>query len=99
LICINAAAYGSFQRSFALPDGVDRDNITADLSKGVLTITPPKTPESQKPKTRIEVKPAADSIGLTGDPRVILCSHSHNHSFLFRNRAGVQRLRVVSGGK
>ncbi len=50
-------AYGSFQRSFALPDGVDRDKI-ADLSKGVLTITLPKTAEAQKPQKKIEVKTA-----------------------------------------
>ncbi len=49
-------AYGSFQRSFALPDGVDRDKIAADLSKGVLTITMPKTAEAQKPNKKIEVK-------------------------------------------
>ncbi len=48
--------YGSFQRSFALPDGVDRDRIAADLSKGVLTITLPKTAEEQKPQQKIEVK-------------------------------------------
>ncbi len=52
-------AYGSFQRSFALPDGVDRDKITADLAKGVLTITLPKTTAAQKPEKKIEVKTAA----------------------------------------
>ncbi len=52
-------AYGSFQRTFALPDGVARDKIAADLSKGVLTITLPKTPEAQKPAQKIEVKGAA----------------------------------------
>ena len=55
---VSERAYGSFQRSFALPDGVDRDNITADLSKGVLTITLPKTAEAQKPQRKIEVKAA-----------------------------------------
>jgi len=52
-------AYGSFQRSLALPDGVDRDKIAADLSKGVLTITLPKTAEAQKAQKKIEVKAAA----------------------------------------
>lgn len=51
-------AYGSFQRSFALPDGVDRDKIAAKLSKGVLTITLPKTAQAQK-QQKIEVKPGA----------------------------------------
>ena len=49
-------AYGSFQRSFALPDGVDLDKITANLEKGVLTITLPKTAQAQKQQKKIEVK-------------------------------------------
>ena len=52
-------AYGSFQRDFALPDAVDRDKIAAELAKGVLTVTLPKTAEAQKPAQKIEVKPAA----------------------------------------
>ena len=52
-------AYGSFQRSFVLPDNVDRDKIAADLAKGVLTITLPKTAEAQQPAKKIEVKSAA----------------------------------------
>jgi HSP20 family protein len=49
-------AYGSFQRAFELPSSVDRDRVAADFSKGVLTITLPKTAEAQKPQKRIEVK-------------------------------------------
>jgi HSP20 family protein len=49
-------AYGSFERSFALPDGVDRDKIAASLEKGVLTISLPKTPTAQKQQKKIEVK-------------------------------------------
>lgn len=52
-------AYGSFQRCFALPDGVDRDKIGAELTKGVLTVTLPKKAEAQKPEQKIEVKAAA----------------------------------------
>ncbi len=52
-------AYGSFRRTFVLPEGVDRDKITADLAKGVLTIVLPKTAAAQKPETKIEVKAAA----------------------------------------
>jgi HSP20 family protein len=51
-------AYGSFQRSFELPASVDRDKISADFSKGVLTITLPKTANAQQPTKKIEVKPA-----------------------------------------
>jgi len=52
-------AYGSFQRSFGLPDGIDREKIAAELSKGVLTITLPKIAEAQKPQKKIEIKAAA----------------------------------------
>jgi HSP20 family protein len=49
-------AYGSFQRAFELPASVDRDKVAADYSKGVLTITLPKTAEAQEQAKKIEVK-------------------------------------------
>jgi len=49
-------SYGSFQRAFQLPSSVDRNKVSADFSKGVLTITLPKTAEAQKPVKKIEVK-------------------------------------------
>lgn len=52
-------AYGSFQRAFALPDAIERDKIAAELAKGVLTITLPKTAAAQKPAKKVEVKAAA----------------------------------------
>jgi HSP20 family protein len=51
-------AYGSFQRSFALPEGIERDKIGADIAKGVLTVTLPKTAQAQK-QQKIAVKPGA----------------------------------------
>ena len=42
-------AYGSFQRAFELPASVDRGNIAADFSKGVLTIMLPKSRAAQQP--------------------------------------------------
>ena len=47
-------SYGSFARSFTLPEGVDGEKIDADLRDGVLTVTLAKKPEAQ-PK-RIDVK-------------------------------------------
>jgi HSP20 family protein len=49
-------AYGSFQRAFELPASVDRGKIAADFSKGVLTITLPKSAAAQQPTKKIEVK-------------------------------------------
>lgn len=37
--------YGSFSRSFDLPDSVDRDRISAAFRNGVLAITLPQRPE------------------------------------------------------
>jgi HSP20 family protein len=53
---LSERSYGSFQRSFSLPEGVDRDKIAAEFSKGVLTITLPKSAEAQKQRKKIEVK-------------------------------------------
>jgi HSP20 family protein len=48
------SSYGSFYRSFPLPDTVDQENIKARFENGVLYVTLPKT-EAAKPK-RIELK-------------------------------------------
>jgi HSP20 family protein len=50
--------YGSFQRSFQLPDGVDADKIDAKFVKGVLTVKLPKTAEAKKAEKKITVKAA-----------------------------------------
>jgi len=50
--------FGSFERSFEIPEGVDADKIEANFKKGVLTVTLPKKPEAQKPAKKIEVKAA-----------------------------------------
>jgi HSP20 family protein len=56
---LSERCYGSFQRTFTLPDGVDRDKITAEFAKGVLTVTLPKTPAAVAEPKKIEVKAAA----------------------------------------
>ena len=50
--------YGSFQRSFTVPDGVDEDKIEAAFKSGVLTVSLPKTPEAQKKEKQIAIKKA-----------------------------------------
>jgi len=50
--------YGSFERSFRVPEGIDCDNIAANFKKGVLTVTLPKTAEAKKQEKKIEVKAA-----------------------------------------
>jgi HSP20 family protein len=48
--------YGSFERRFRLPDGVDASKIEAQMKKGVLTVTLPKTAEAQKKVRKVAVK-------------------------------------------
>ena len=50
--------FGSFERYFRLPEGVDADKIEASFKKGVLTVTLPKKAEAQKPVKKIDVKAA-----------------------------------------
>lgn len=47
-------SYGSFTRSFNLPDGVNVADVRADLKDGVLTVSLPKTPEVQPRKITIQ---------------------------------------------
>jgi HSP20 family protein len=49
-------SYGSFQRSFRLPTGVQGDKVDAQFKNGVLTINIPKSEESKQKK--IEIKTA-----------------------------------------
>ena len=42
--------FGSFERSFRIPEGVDVDKIEANFKNGVLAVTLPKKPEAQKEK-------------------------------------------------
>ncbi len=65
-------SFGSFQRSFTLPAGVDRDKISSELAKGVLTITLPKTAEAQRQQKKIEVKAGLTplSVGALRRPHI-----------------------------
>ncbi|HZY51093.1 MAG TPA: Hsp20/alpha crystallin family protein [Devosia sp.] len=50
--------YGSFERSFAVPDGVDAGKVEASFTNGILLVTLPKTAEAQKPEKKVEIKAA-----------------------------------------
>jgi HSP20 family protein len=50
--------FGSFERSFDVPESVDLSKIEATFKKGVLAVTLPKKAEAQKPEKKIEVKAA-----------------------------------------
>lgn len=48
--------YGSFQRSFPVPESVDANKIEAKFANGVLTIRLPKSAEAQKNEKKIAIK-------------------------------------------
>jgi HSP20 family protein len=50
--------FGSFERSFQIPEGIDAERVEASFKNGVLTVTLPKTPAAQKAAKKIEIKAA-----------------------------------------
>jgi HSP20 family protein len=56
---LSERSYGSFRRSFSLPDGVDRDKVRAEFGKGILTVTMPKTAAAVSEPKKIDVKAVA----------------------------------------
>lgn len=55
---LSERSYGSFQRSFRLPDNVDADKIDAHFAKGVLKVTLPKTAGAVSSEKKIDIKAA-----------------------------------------
>ena len=51
-------SYGSFQRSFRIPSGVDSEKIKARFENGVLKITLPKSSSAIEKERKIEIKAA-----------------------------------------
>jgi HSP20 family protein len=50
--------YGSFQRSFAVPEDVDPEKLEATFKNGVLRVVLPKSPEARKKERNIPVTAA-----------------------------------------
>lgn len=48
--------YGSFERSFRLPDEVEADKVEANFKNGVLTVGLPKSEEAMSVVHKIEIK-------------------------------------------
>ena len=47
--------YGSFRRSFSLPQSIDAGKVEASMKDGVLTVILPKRPEAKKEAKKISV--------------------------------------------
>ncbi len=48
--------YGSFQRTFRLPEYADQDNIAAEYKDGILNVSIPKLEESISKNVEIKIK-------------------------------------------
>jgi HSP20 family protein len=60
-------SYGSFVRSFQLPQGVQEDGIAATFENGLLSVRVPKAPRPQPRRIEIGGQPAAVSSGNGAD--------------------------------
>lgn len=47
--------YGTFERSFVMPDSVDGDHIQASFKAGVLKVTLPKKAEAMTPEKTVDI--------------------------------------------
>ena len=52
--------FGTFARTFQLPDTIDSENIAADLEDGILTLTLPKRETEQPKKIAVQVRKTLD---------------------------------------
>ena len=55
---LSERSFGSFQRSFRVPQSVDADKIEAQFDKGVLKVTMPKSATALQQERKIDVKAA-----------------------------------------
>ena len=52
---ISERRYGSFERSFRVPDSIDEDKVNATVDKGVLRVMLPKKADAVKPARQIPI--------------------------------------------
>lgn len=56
---VSERRYGQFQRTLALPTGIDADKVSAEFTNGVLTVTLPKSAEAKQKERKVEIRSAA----------------------------------------
>jgi len=55
---LSERSFGSFQRSFQVPEGIDSEKIEANFKNGVLRVKVPKSAKAQEAAKKIAVKAA-----------------------------------------
>lgn len=58
-------SYGSFERSFTLPETADQENLSADLVDGVLTVRVAQIPKSKPKKISITPRKPTAELGAS----------------------------------
>ena len=58
-------SYGTFQRSLRLPQSIDSEGVAANFENGVLTITVPKSPSSERSR-KVQVQGKGQRAGDAG---------------------------------
>jgi len=56
-------SYGSFQRQIELPEGVDREKLTAEYRSGILEISAPISASSLPRRIEVKTLPSAKAAG------------------------------------
>lgn len=59
-------SYGSFERSFSLPNTVDADKVSAEYDNGVLTVTLQKAERMRPREIPLSTRPREKPAGLGG---------------------------------
>ncbi len=62
VVLLSERTYGQVQRTFQLPQNINRDQIRAEVNNGLLTLTIPKTQDAQNQK-KIQVQRGTASSG------------------------------------
>ncbi len=58
-IYVYERAFGTFTRTFTLPEGIDAEHIKSELTNGVLTVVIPKTAATKPKKIEVAAPPPA----------------------------------------
>jgi HSP20 family protein len=61
--------YGSFTRSFSLPDTMDSENVSAHYENGILSIQLPKRAEAKPKQIKVSTGAAAGSKEIKGSTK------------------------------
>ena len=78
--------FGTFVRSFQLPQGLDEDGIRASFEDGVLTVRVPKAARPQPRRIRIEGADTGPQV--SGTPRERVAARSGNGGTRGADRSG-----------